>query len=120
MCHPLDGQVNHPNVCIGIKSHRHSQVLFSRARAGGNPTFLELFNLVPLVCHHSSCGITEDQRLPQTEGVVEHHDVGLHLEHPLDPSYHYIRNQGFWVYGFSLWNHWLPATSWFNRMPWDM
>ena len=21
----------------------------------------------------------------------------------------YIRNQGFWVYGFSLWNHWLPT-----------
>ena len=25
---------------------------------------------------------------------------------PVDPSYHYIQNQ---AYGFSRWNHWLPA-----------
>ena len=38
---------------------------------------------------------------------------------PVDPRQTTIRNQGFGsVYGFSLWNHWLPATSWFAWIPW--
>ena len=49
----------------------------------------------------------------ETRGGLERGDLGLSdsgvQRFPLDPSYHYIRNQGFQVYGFSLWNHWLQA-----------